>query len=92
MPSAARAEAPVLMERDGWERDAVAPVSRHTGGARLGGGGDQLPHRLPAADRVLPSGTRHPSGGLPLISHIGAGIGQSHHPEVLKNSKIKIPL
>lgn len=49
---------------------------------------DQLSHRLPAADSVAER-ERHLSCGLPCISRIGAGIGQSRYPKCLKNSKIK---
>lgn len=55
MPSRPRAEAPVVMERDGWERDAAEPVSRHQavrGSEVAGMAMDQLSHRLPAADSV----------------------------------------
>lgn len=48
---------------------------------------DQLSRHLPAADKVLPSGIRRLSCGLPFISHIGAGIGQSQHPEVAKKKQ-----
>lgn len=69
---------------------AEALVVRASGVAEIAT--DQLPHRLPAADRVLPSGIRHLSCGLPFIFYINTGIGQSHHPEVLKKRQSKPPL
>lgn len=48
---------------------------------------DRLSRRFPAADRVLPSGIWDLSCGLPFISRIGAGIGQSRHPEVAKTKQ-----